>query len=52
MQAKITVNTKSGVNIPIGVSWANKTDLLNATDVRGHVGITYDFNSIGQLFGH
>jgi hypothetical protein len=52
VQAKITVNTKSGVNIPIGVSWANKTDLLNATDVRGHVGITYDFNSIGQLFGH
>jgi hypothetical protein len=52
VQAKITVNTKAGVNIPIGVSWANKTDLLNATDVRGHIGITYDFNSIGQIFGH
>ncbi len=51
VQAKITVNTKSGINIPIGVSWANKTDLLNATDVRGHIGITYDFNSIGQIFG-
>jgi hypothetical protein len=52
MQAKVTVNTKAGVSIPIAVSWANKTDLLNATDVRGHIGITYDFNSIGQLFGH
>jgi hypothetical protein len=52
VQAKITINTKSGVNIPVGVSWANKTDLLNATDVRGHIGITYDFNSIGQLLGH
>jgi hypothetical protein len=52
VQAKITINTKTGINIPIGVSWANKTDLLNATDVRGHIGITYDFNSIGQLFGH
>jgi hypothetical protein len=52
VQAKITINTKSGVNIPVGVSWANKTDLLNATDVRGHIGITYDFNSIAQLFGH
>jgi hypothetical protein len=52
VQAKITVNTKTGINIPIGVSWANKTDLLNATDVRGNVGITYDFNSLSQLFGH
>jgi hypothetical protein len=51
VQAKITINTKSGVNIPIGISWANKTDLLNATDVRGHIGITYDFDSVSQLFG-
>ena len=51
LQAKVTVNTKAGVKIPIGVSWANKTDLLNATDVRGNIGITYDFNSIGQIFG-
>jgi hypothetical protein len=51
VQGKITVNIKSGMKIPIGVSWANKTDLLNATDVRGHIGITYDFDSIGKLFG-
>jgi hypothetical protein len=51
LQAKTTINLKSGVNIPIGVSWANKTELLNATDVRGHIGITYDFDSISQLFG-
>lgn len=50
-QAKITFNTKSGVNIPIAISWANKTELLNAHDVRGHVGITYDFNSISEVFG-
>jgi hypothetical protein len=50
-QGKLTINTKSGLNIPIGVSWANKTDLLNATDVRGHIGITYDFASITQLLG-
>jgi hypothetical protein len=53
VQGKVTFNLKSGVNIPIGVSWANKTDLLNATDVRGNIGITYDFASIGQLLtGH
>ncbi|HEX4499400.1 MAG TPA: hypothetical protein VIE43_27250 [Thermoanaerobaculia bacterium] len=50
-QAKITINTKSGVNIPISVSWANKTDLLNSHDVRGNFGITYDFNSLSDLFG-
>jgi hypothetical protein len=51
VQGKITINSKAGINIPIGVSWANKTNLLNATDVRGNIGITYDFNSFGQLFG-
>jgi hypothetical protein len=51
VQAKLTINTKSGVNIPFAVSWANKTDLLKATDVRGHVGITYDFESLSQIFG-
>lgn len=51
VQGKITLNMKSGVNIPIGVSWASRTDLLNATDVQGHIGITYDFNSITQLLG-
>ncbi len=51
LQAKTTINLKSGVNIPIGVSWANKTELLKASDVRGHIGITYDFDSISQLFG-
>jgi hypothetical protein len=51
VQAKLTINTKSGVNIPFSVSWANKTDLLKATDVRGHVGLTYDFASLSQIFG-
>lgn len=53
LQAKVTLNTKSGVTIPIGVSWSNKTDLLNATEVRGNIGMTYDFSSISQLLtGH
>lgn len=50
VQAKVTLKLKnSGVKIPIALSWANRTDLLNATDVRGHIGITYDLDS---LFGH
>ena len=50
LQAKVTINGKSGINIPIAVSWANKTDLLSANDVRGQVGISDDF-VLGQLFG-
>ncbi len=46
-QAKITLNMgNSGLKIPIGVSWASHTELLDATDVRGHVGITYDLDSL------
>jgi len=49
-QAKITLKMKnSGVKVPIAVSWANRTELLNATDVRGNIGITYDLDA---LFGH
>jgi len=50
VQGKVTLKLKnSGVKIPIAVSWANRTDLLNASDVRGHIGITYDLDS---LFAH
>ncbi len=46
-QAKITLKMgDSGWTIPIGISWANRTELLNATDVRGHVGITYDLDAL------
>jgi hypothetical protein len=51
VQGKITINLKSGLNIPIAVSWANKTNLLSATDVRGNIGLTYNFDSISQLLG-
>ncbi len=51
VQAKITLNM-SGVDIPIGIEWANKTDLLDASDVRGNIGLTYNFDSLSKLFGH
>ena len=50
-QAKITVNGKSGIKIPIGVSWSNKTDLLASSKVGAQVGISYDFSSLSSLFG-
>jgi hypothetical protein len=51
-QAKITIgNGKSGVNVPIGVKWSNKTDLLSGSKVGGQIGISYDFSSLSSLFG-
>lgn len=49
-QAKITVKGAGGVNIPVGVSWSNKTDLLQGNKVGAQIGISYNFSSLGQLF--
>lgn len=47
VQGKVTLRMKnSGVRIPIAVTWASRTQLIDATDVRGNVGITYDFDSL------
>lgn len=48
LEAKLTFKMKSsGVKIPMGVKWANRTDLIRANDVRGYVGVSYDFDSLG-----
>jgi len=50
-QAKITLRQKGGINIPIGVKWSNKSDLLSGNKVGAQVGISYDFSSLSSLFG-
>jgi len=50
-QAKITIKGAGGINIPVAVSWANKTDLLQGSKVGAQVGISYDFSQLGGLFG-
>jgi len=48
IQAILTVKVPSaGVQVPIGISWSNKTDLLPGNEVRAHVGFT--FNSDAPL---
>ncbi len=49
-QAKITIKGSGGINIPIGVSWSNKTDLLQGSKVGAQVGISYNFSSLAGLF--
>jgi len=50
-QAKITIKGSGGINIPISVSWSNKKDLLQGSKVGAQVGISYNFSSLGSLFG-
>jgi hypothetical protein len=50
-QAKLTIKGSGGINIPIGVSWSNKTDLLQGSKVGGQVGISYNFSSLTSLLG-
>ena len=46
-QAKVTFKMKDGsTKIPVGISWANRTELIKATEIRGHVGLQFDWSSI------
>lgn len=45
-QAQISVKTQSGTKIPIGVTWSNRTELIKAKEVRGHIGYSFDWDSI------
>jgi hypothetical protein len=49
-QAKFTLKGGGNVQIPIAVSWSNKTDLLQGSKVGGQVGISYNFSSLAGLF--
>ncbi len=49
-QAKLTIKGSGGIHIPIGVTWSNKTDLLQGSRVGGQVGISYNFSSLASLF--
>jgi hypothetical protein len=49
-QAKLTIKGSGGISVPIGVSWSNKTDLLQGSKVGAQVGINYNFSSLAGLF--
>lgn len=49
-QLKITIKGPDGVNIPVGVSWSNKTDLLQGNKIGAQVGLSYNFSTLSGLF--
>lgn len=42
-QLKVSIPIAAGVDFPISVSFASRTDLVKETDVRGRFGFTFDF---------
>jgi hypothetical protein len=36
----------SGAKIPIGISWSNRTELLQGNEVRGHISFSFDTHSL------
>ena len=50
-QGKLTIKGAGGIDIPVGVSWSNKTDLLQGSKVGAQVGISYDLSSLSNYFG-
>ena len=46
-QAKLTIPVKgSGVQIPISITWSNRTELVLEKDVRANFGVTFDLDKL------
>ena len=46
-QLKLTIPVQDGgVKIPISVTWANRTDLVKESVVRGSIGFTFSLDSL------
>jgi hypothetical protein len=39
-------SSKFAAKIPFGVTWSNRTELIKANEVRGHIGFTFDWDSL------
>jgi hypothetical protein len=49
-QAKYTLKNSSGINVPVGISWSNKTDLLIGSKVGGQIGLSYNLSGLSSIF--
>jgi hypothetical protein len=47
-QAKysIPIGNNSGVQVPVSVTYSNRTDLIKESDVQGNIGITFDLDKL------
>ena len=47
-QAQLQYKNASGLSIPFGVKWSNKTELLTGNKVGAQIGISYDFSFLSS----
>lgn len=49
-QASLTLQLpNTGIRVPIGISWSNRTELLTGNEIRGHIGFSFDTHSMALL---
>ena len=46
LQTKLTFRAGETVRIPISFTWSNRTELIKERDLRGQIGLTFDFDSL------
>jgi hypothetical protein len=49
VQGKAVINITKGLSVPLAIKWSNKTELLQANDVRGQFGLSYDLSALSSL---
>ena len=48
VQAKLSFPIGENISVPLSVTWANRTELVNEDIVRGQIGLTLDLDSLFQ----
>ena len=46
VQGRLTLPVNDTVKIPLSVTWANRTELIQEDDVRGQIGLSLDIDSL------
>lgn len=49
-QAKVKIPITDGIDVPISLTFANRTDLIDESDVRGQFGFTIDTSKLLRAF--
>ena len=45
-QGKLSLPLGQTMKVPLSVTWANRTELINEKEVRGQIGVTLDMDSL------
>ena len=50
-QAKIKIPIADGIDLPISLTFANRTELIDEKEVRGQFGFTFDLSRLVKTLG-